>query len=126
MASPSPDLERLKANLRTSWMAGDFGVVAGYTASEAEAWIGQLPITPGGRVLDVACGTGNLAIPAARRGARVTGCDIAANLLEQARARARKEGLEIQFDEADAEALPYTDASFDMVVSMYGVMFAPR
>jgi ubiquinone/menaquinone biosynthesis C-methylase UbiE len=78
------------------------------------------------KVLDVACGTGNTALPAARRGAVVTGVDIAPNLLEQARENARREGLQIQFDEGDAEALPYEDESFDAVVTMFGAMFAPR
>lgn len=122
----APDLEKLKANLRAAWMAGDFAAVARYSAAEADAFISRLSLTAGTRVLDVACGTGNLAIPAARRGAAVTGCDIATNLLDQARARAAQEGLEIRFDEADAEALPYPDAAFDVVVSMFGVMFAPR
>jgi SAM-dependent methyltransferase len=78
------------------------------------------------RVLDVACGTGNLAIPAARAGARVTGLDIAPNLLEQARARAAAESLDIAFDEGDVEHLPYADGQFDVVMSMFGAMFAPR
>jgi len=77
-------------------------------------------------LLDVACGSGNLAIPAARSGAIVTGVDIATNLLEQARARAVSESLTIQFDEGDAENLLYSDAAFDVVVSMFGAMFAPR
>jgi ubiquinone/menaquinone biosynthesis C-methylase UbiE len=78
------------------------------------------------KVLDVACGTGNTALPAARKGATVTGVDIASNLLEQARSRAAKESLTVQFDEGDAESLPYPDASFDIVLSMFGAMFAPR
>ena len=78
------------------------------------------------RVLDVACGTGNTAIPAAKTRAIVTGVDIAPNLLEQGRMRVSSEGLNVQFDEGDAEALPYPDDSFDLVVSMYGAMFAPR
>jgi SAM-dependent methyltransferase len=119
-------MDTLKATLRAAWMAGDFGVVARYSEAEAEAFIDRLALAPGARVLDVACGTGNLAIPAAKKGAKVTGCDIAPNLLDQARARAKKEGLALQFDEADAEALPYGDADFDVVVSMFGVMFAPR
>jgi len=126
MGCLGPDMERLKSNIRAAWMAGDFGVVAKYSEAEAEAFVDRLPITPGTRVLDVACGTGNLAIPAARRGAIVTGCDIAPNLLEQARLRAEKEGLEIQFEEADAEALRYNNAAFDLVASMFGAMFAPR
>jgi ubiquinone/menaquinone biosynthesis C-methylase UbiE len=68
----------------------------------------------------------NLAIPAARRGAVVTGVDIAPNLLEQARERAKREAVEVTFDEGDAEELPYGDASFDLVISMFGAMFAPR
>jgi SAM-dependent methyltransferase len=77
-------------------------------------------------VLDVACGSGNLAIVAARMGAVATGVDIATNLLEQARERARSEGLSVSFDEGDAEELPYAKGAFDVVVSMFGVMFAPR
>ena len=76
--------------------------------------------------MDVACGTGNLAIPLARQGASVTGVDIAANLVVQARQRAADERLDVAFDEGDAEALPYPDAAFDIVVSMFGAMFAPR
>jgi SAM-dependent methyltransferase len=121
-----PDIDGVKANIRAAWMAGDFGVVARYSEAEAAAFVDRLSIAPGTRVLDVACGTGNSAIPAARKGAIVTGCDIAPNLLEQARARAAKEGLEIRFEEADAEALPYPAAAFDLVISMFGVMFAPR
>ena len=78
------------------------------------------------QVLDVACGSGNLAIPAAQAGADVTGVDIAPNLLEQARERANSAGVKIQLDEGDAEELPYPDAWFDAVVSMFGAMFAPR
>jgi ubiquinone/menaquinone biosynthesis C-methylase UbiE len=74
----------------------------------------------------VACGSGNLAIAAARLGAIVTGVDIASNLLEQGRARAESEGLMVQFDEGDAEQLPYPEAAFEVVVSMFGVMFAPH
>jgi SAM-dependent methyltransferase len=78
------------------------------------------------KVLDVACGTGNLSIPAAKLSADVTGLDIASNLIEQARARAAVEGLPATFDVGDAEALPYEDKSFDIVMSMFGAMFAPR
>src|SRR5262249_41825733 len=72
-----------------------------------------------------ACGTGNLSFPAARAGAIVTGVDIAPNLLATARARAQAEGMNIRFDEGDAEDLPYADAAFDEVVTMFGAMFAP-
>jgi SAM-dependent methyltransferase len=116
----------MKDRLRAMWMAGDFGRIALYSSSEAGHFVDRLDIQPGMRVLDVACGTGNLAIPAAKRGAVVTGVDIAPNLIEQARARAAAEGVTATFDEGDAEALPYGDASFDVVMTMYGAMFAPR
>ena len=126
MSTASPEMESLKTRLRSMWMAGDFGQIAKIIETSAEEFIARLALKPGERVLDVACGTGNLAIPAARAGAEVTGVDIAANLLEQARARAESEGLKIQFDEGDAEALPYPDAAFDSVITMFGAMFAPR
>ncbi len=107
-------------------MAGDFGVVAKSIAGDAEAFVNRLPIQPGWRVLDIACGTGNTALPEARRGALVTAVDIATNLLAQARERAAAEGLSITFDEGDAEQLPYADGSFDAAVTMFGAMFAPR
>jgi SAM-dependent methyltransferase len=107
-------------------MAGDFGVIARTIGANGADFIDRLHIPAGVHVLDVATGTGNLAIPAARAGAVVTGVDIAPNLLAQARERAAAEGLTITFDEGDAEALPYADASFDIVVSMFGAMFAPR
>jgi len=119
-------VEALKDMMRSTWMAGDFGQIAKYSAPEAEAFVQRLPIEPGMRVVDVGCGTGNLAIPAARRGAEVTGVDIASNLLEQARQRAGEERLTITFEEGDAEQLPYPDGQFDLVMSMFGAMFAPR
>ncbi len=124
--NPQLALQQLKARMRASWMAGDFGVVAKTIARGAEIFITRLGLPPGSLVLDVACGTGNLAIPLARQGCTVTGLDIAPNLLEQARKRAAAENLTITFDEGDAEQLPYANASFDAVVSMFGAMFAPR
>ena len=121
-----PNLERLKQGMQAAWSAGDFGQVAKYTAAEGELFISRLPIRAGMDVLDVACGTGNLAIPAARIGARVTGVDIAENLLVQGRARAAAENLNVTFQYGDAEQLAFPDASFDVVVTMYGAMFAPR
>ncbi len=120
------EIAALKTKLRSTWIAGDFEQIAKYYASQAAEFIERLNLKPGTRVLDVACGTGNLAIPAARGGAVVTGVDIAPNLVEQAREHAKAEGLNVQFDEGDAEALPYEDASFDAVVTMFGAMFAPR
>jgi SAM-dependent methyltransferase len=112
--------------MRATWMAGDFGVIARAITGGAEAFIERLNIPAGTRVLDVACGTGNTALPLARRGCIVTGVDIAANLLGQARERAAAENLAIAFDEGDAEQLPYPDASFDAITTMFGAMFAPR
>lgn len=126
MGTINPEMESLKTRLKAMWMAGDFGQVAKVIEASAEEFVARLALKAGVRLLDVACGSGNLSIPAARAGAVVTGVDIAPNLLEQARARAASEGLTVQFDEGDAEALPYDDAAFDEVVSMYGAMFAPR
>ena len=120
------DVDQLKQRMRGAWMAGDFGQIARYSTQCADAFVDQLPIRPGLHVVDVACGTGNVAIPAARRGAHVRGIDIAPNLLEQARKRAAAENLDAIFEEGDAENLPYPDGNFDIVTSMFGAMFAPR
>ncbi|MBE7552039.1 MAG: methyltransferase domain-containing protein [Anaerolineales bacterium] len=122
----TPEMEALKAKLKATWTAGDFGQIAKSYAPGAADFVSRLNLQAGERVLDVACGTGNLTIPAAKNGASVTGLDLAPNLLEQGRAWAKAEGLAIQFDENDAEALPYDDASFDTVISMFGAMFTPR
>jgi SAM-dependent methyltransferase len=122
----APSINQIKESMRTAWMAGDFGKVAITVSAAAEAFVDRLPVKPGDRVLDIACGTGNSAIPMARRGTIVTGVDIAPNLVLQGRERAATEGLSIAFDEGDAEKLPYADASFDVAVSMFGAMFAPR
>jgi len=126
MDTAAPSIEQIKASMRSTWIAGDFGVVAKTIAGGAEAFVERLGIPSGARVLDVACGTGNVAIPLARSGCVVSGVDIAPNLLVQARERAAIENLTIAFDEGDAEQLPYPDASFDAVVTMFGAMFAPR
>jgi SAM-dependent methyltransferase len=122
----TPELETLKTKLRSTWIAGDFGEIARLYPRGAEEFVKRLGIKPGMKVLDVACGTGNTALPEALLGGHVTGVDIAPNLLEQAKENAKREGLQIQFDEGDAEALPYSDSSFDVVVTMFGAMFAPR
>ena len=126
MSADNPEMESLKTRLKAMWMTGDFGQIAKIIEMGAEKFVARLGLTPGVRLLDVACGSGNVAIPAARARAIVTGVDIAPNLLEQARARATSEGLTIQFDEGDAESLPYDAAAFDTVASMFGAMFAPR
>jgi SAM-dependent methyltransferase len=116
----------LKTRLRNTWMTGDYGRFSRYMERDAEAFYRRLPIKPGAQLLDVGCGAGQLSLIAARAGARVTGCDIATNWLVQARRSAAAEGLTISFEEGDAEALPFDDASFDAVVSLIGAMFAPR
>jgi ubiquinone/menaquinone biosynthesis C-methylase UbiE len=119
-------LDELKMRLRNTWITGDYGRFSRYMERDAEAFYRRLAIEPGARLLDVACGAGQLSLIAARAGARVTGCDIASNWLAQARRSAAAEGLTIVFEEGDAEALPYGDATFDAVVSLIGAMFAPH
>ncbi len=125
-AELTPEMEALKARLKTTWMSGDYGHFATYLEPGALEFLSRIPIEPGARVLDVACGAGQTAIPLSRAGAKVTGVDIATNLIEQARARAQAENLDARFEEGDAEMLPYLDGSFDIVVSLIGAMFAPR
>lgn len=126
MEATSPQFAQLKSSLKASWMAGDFGEVAKHAAHEGEAFVARLSLKSGQRVLDVACGTGNATIPAARTGAEVVGVDIATNLLEQARKRAEAEKLKIRFQEGDVEELPFGSAELDVIISMFGAMFAPR
>ena len=125
-SSPQLDLKTVKARQKATWESGDFGEVAKTIMPVAEEFMARLPLRPGLRVLDVACGTGNLAVLAARRGCVTKGVDIAANLIAQARERAATERLSIEFREGDAEGLPYRDGEFDGVVSMFGAMFAPQ
>src|SRR5574342_732787 len=113
---PTSDFEQLKSRLKATWMTGDYDLFSRFMEKDAEQFFSHLGVTPGTRLLDVGCGAGQLALIAARTGAQVTGCDIATNWLEKARARAAAEGLEIAFDDGDAEALPYTDAQFDAVI----------
>src|SRR5215470_3661426 len=119
-------LDELKKRLRTTWMTGDYGRFSRYMERDAEAFYRRLPIKLGAQLLDVGCRAGQLSLIAARAGARVTGCDIATNWLVQARRSAAAEGLTVVFEEGDAEALPYENATFDAVVSLIGAMFAPR
>ncbi|HAJ37900.1 MAG TPA: SAM-dependent methyltransferase [Chloroflexi bacterium] len=126
MSELTPEMAALKARLKAAWNTGDYGRFADYLQASALEFLGRIPIQPGVRLLDVACGAGQLAIPAARAGADVTGIDIAPNWIAQARARAEAERLTVRFDEGDAEELPYADGSFDIVVSLIGAMFAPR
>lgn len=120
------NLDALKARQKATWESGDFGQIARTIEHVAGEFMERQPIPAGAQVLDVACGTGNLAVIAARRGSSVSGIDIAANLIAQARIRAAAEGLRIAYEEGDAEAMPYANGQFDLVVSMFGVMFTPR
>lgn len=122
----TPEMETLKTKLKATWVSGDFGKIAESFTDGAAVFVERLNLKPGMRVLDVACGNGNQSIPAALTGAEITGVDIAPNLIEQARKRAASADLKIKFDEGDAENLPYGDAEFDVVMTMFGAMFAPR
>jgi SAM-dependent methyltransferase len=120
------DLEQLKSRLKTMWMAGDYDRFSRYMEGGAREFYERLTVFRSGKWLDVACGSGQLALMAGRDGLDVTGIDIASNLVECARRRAHAEGLQIRFEEGDAEALPFADAEFDVVASLIGAMFAPR
>jgi len=120
------EVENLKARLKSIWTAGDYDRFSRYMEGGAREFYERLNIVPGCQLLDVACGSGQLALIAAKDGIGVTGVDIASNLVERARARAQAEGLRARFEEADAEALPFENASFDVVASLIGAMFAPR
>jgi SAM-dependent methyltransferase len=125
MAAPS-ELDPVKLRSKMVWSSGDFGKIAKYAEVAASKFIDEIPDLAGARVLDVACGTGNTAIPAARAGAEVMGVDIVPHLLEQARQRAAREHLNAHFEEGDAEQLRFSDASFDILITMFGAMFAPH
>jgi SAM-dependent methyltransferase len=124
-ATPAPDLAAVKARQQTTWASGDFSAVATTLALVAERLADAADLHAGWRVLDVATGSGNAALAAARLGCDVTGCDYVPALLERARERARAERMPIAFVDGDAEALPFGDGEFDAVLSVYGAMFAP-
>jgi len=121
-----PNLEALKARQKATWESGDFGQIARSIENMAEEFMARQPLHAGAHVLDAACGTGNLAVLAARQGCLVSGIDLASNLIGQARNRAAAEGLRIDFREGDLENLPYGEGQFDFVVSSFGVMFTPQ
>ena len=120
------DFAAIKARQKATWASGDFAVIGITLQIVGETLCEAVDLRAGERVLDVACGNGNAALAAARRFARVTGTDYVPALLEKAAARARADGLTVDFREADAEALPFEDGSFDVVLSTFGVMFAPN
>jgi SAM-dependent methyltransferase len=122
----SIDVSGFKEGQKAMWTAGDYGEVAQRIVPVGEYIAERAGAAAGVELLDVATGTGNVSIPAARAGARVTGLDLTPKLLEEQRARAAAAGLEIELIEGDAEQLPFADGSFDRVTSCFGVMFAPR
>jgi SAM-dependent methyltransferase len=123
--APALDLAALKRRQQGTWAAGDFSVVAARIVFQAEHLCETADVQAGWRVLDVATGSGNAALAAARRGCDAVGVDYVPALLERGRLRAEAEHLDVRFVEGDAEDLPFADASFDAVLSVYGVMFAP-
>jgi ubiquinone/menaquinone biosynthesis C-methylase UbiE len=117
--------EQLKERQRATWTAGDFAEIAKRIETPSLELLDAIGVGDGMTLLDVACGTGNAAIPAAARGAAVTGLDLTPKLLEVARKRAAAEDVEVTLVEGDAENLPFDDDSFDRVTSVFGAMFAP-
>jgi SAM-dependent methyltransferase len=123
--SPSADLSAIKSRQQAAWATGNYAVVGTTLQIVGETLCEALDLRSGARVLDVAAGNGNATLAAARRWCDVTSTDYVGSLLESGRARAMAEGHVIQFQEADAENLPFRDASFDAVMSTFGVMFTP-
>jgi len=125
-ATPAPDLEAVKARQQAAWSSGDYAEIGTRLNIVGESLCEAVDLRAGSRVLDVAAGNGNASLAAARRFARVTASDYVPALLERAAERARADRLEIERREADAEKLPFADASFDVVLSTFGVMFTPN
>src|SRR5262249_53571569 len=121
----TPDLSAVKKRQQLAWSSGDCAVVASRIVLVAEQLCDRADLRAGWRVLDVATGSGNAALAAARHGCTAVGVDYVPALLERGRRRAAAEGLPVELIEGDAEALPFRDASFDAVTSVFGTMFAP-
>ena len=122
----SPDLAAIKQRKQATWASGDYHMIGTQILIVSELLVEALDLHSTERVLDVATGSGNAALAAARRGCPVVGLDYVPALLERARLRAEAEALEVEFVEGDAEALPFEDGSFDVVASVFGAMFAPN
>lgn len=125
LEAPKPDFAAVKGRQQKSWASGDYAVVASRIVLVAEHLCDTADLRAGWQVLDVATGSGNAAIAAARLGCRVVGVDYVPALLDRGRRRADAEGLRVELLEGDAESLPFADASFDAVLSVFGSMFAP-
>ena len=124
--TPAPDLAAIKSRQQATWASGDYHMIGTQIQIVSELLIEALDVHSTERVLDVATGSGNAALAAARRGCEVVGVDYVPALLDRARRRADAEGLEVEFVEGDVEALPFADDSFDVVSSVFGAMFAPN
>ena len=122
---PSPDLAAIKQRQQATWSSGDYHMIGTQIVLQSELLIEALDVRSTERVLDVATGSGNAALAAARRGCEVIGLDYVPALLDRARRRAEAEGLQVEFIEGDAEALPFEDGRFDVVSSVFGAIFAP-
>jgi SAM-dependent methyltransferase len=120
------DYEAIKGRQRDTWASGDYAVIGSTLQLVGENLCEAVDVAAGERVLDVAAGNGNASLAAARRGCEVTASDYVDALLDGARARAASEGLTLDVRQADAEALPFPDGSFDVVLSTFGVMFTPN
>ena len=121
-----PHIHTIKGTHQATWEDGDYAAFARFMEPGAIEVLDGWRIPPGQQLLDIGCGAVQTAIPAAKAGIRVTGVDIAGNLIAHARRRAAEARLTVQFDVGDAEALPYEGSTFDVVTSMFGAMFAPR
>jgi ubiquinone/menaquinone biosynthesis C-methylase UbiE len=125
LTAPAPDYEAIKAKQRATWATGDYGRIGVTLQIVGEELCESAGVSAADRVLDVAAGTGNASLAAARRFADVTSTDYVPELLEQGRRRAEADGLKMAVEVADAEHLPYADGSFDVVLSTFGAMFSP-
>ncbi len=125
VTQPAPDLAALKSRQQVAWASGDYSVIGARLQIVGESLCEALDLRSGEKVLDIAAGNGNATLAAARRWAEVTSTDYVPELLERGRERAMANGLAVDFRQADAEALPFKDSSFDVVVSTFGVMFTP-
>jgi SAM-dependent methyltransferase len=123
--APAPNYVAIKQRQQATWASGDYAIVGTTLQIVGESLAEAADVRADERVLDVAAGNGNATLAAARRFARVTSTDYVLSLLDKGRERARAEGFDIRFQEADVEELPFPDASFDVVLSTFGAMFAP-